>query len=148
MPANPPLPSCCLTNSRVISFPPAGSMKLSRDLLTEWPHPVLMIDTTIMPLDQVATQLLDHFALTPLATVAMPAPQRTATLCWALHCTRHDRRPISPRDPLSRSCALGRSLLAERLPVGCRRRRAFPLAEHQSTHHLRPTSGGSAVADL
>ena len=59
--------------SDVVAFFQATS-QLSRDMLTAWPHPVLMLDTTIMPLDQVATQLLDHFALTPQATVAMPAP--------------------------------------------------------------------------
>lgn len=48
--------------------------QLHRDLLAEWPHPVLILDTTTMPLDQLATLLLDHFGLSAQAATAMPTP--------------------------------------------------------------------------
>lgn len=48
--------------------------QLHRDLLAEWPHPVLMLDTTTMPLDQLASLLLDHFGLSQQATAAIPTP--------------------------------------------------------------------------
>lgn len=48
--------------------------QLHRDLLAEWPHPVLMLDTTTMPVDQLASLLLDHFGLSTQVTGAMPTP--------------------------------------------------------------------------
>ena len=114
----------------VVAFFQATS-QLSRDLLTEWPHPVLMVDTTIAPLAQVAIQLLDHFALTPPATVAMPAPDELQRYVgrYIAHDTTADPAPLEIR-------LVDHTLWVDRYwPNGCRL-----VAESAARFRLQSTS--------
>jgi hypothetical protein len=99
----------------VVAFFKATS-QLSSELLADWPHPILKLDTTTTPLDQLATLLLDQFNLSKQEAAAMPAPNELQRYVGVYV----SRDTTTARSPLEIRLIDNELLITRYWPNGCR----------------------------
>ena len=93
-----------------------STRRLSLDLLADWPHPTLVLDTIATPLGQVAAMLLEHFDLPAQAVAPMPAAADLHQYAGVYV----PRDPAAASSPLEIRLVHGELIVDAYWPNGCR----------------------------
>jgi thymidylate kinase len=90
--------------------------RLSIELLADWPHATLVLDTTAAPLDRITTMLLQHFSVSEQAA----APMLTATELQPYVGVYTPRDTTAALSPLEIRLVDGALIINAYWPNGCR----------------------------